>query len=356
MIVSHADRGTLAACLRVSKSFFHLAGRKLYLRIGIDHAVGWNDIMRGAEIANTTSKRFENDGPRSGDSTRPMKPNYKQLLLEYVNTIVLRDHACPGVTSASVDGVDATADMMIGLKRVIMAPKAGCASISDNFSYAYKSCRFATYSKYESLTIHSCDLDTLRHGYWKPFNLVLDTVQHATLVISPTLISLKDSGPPVNGRDEGPPWKLESLRLIFAYDRHDAYFYRPRQLSVSVESLIKFVAPCLKLGDWKIELYIFTDFDKTLDLVDFREKLKIQVDDAIKAMPEKERPAWTPNYQVYGLEDYFNHPDMYLELDHDEMMGWRMELDSRRRAQRENDERIARTEVSDLAEALCRCS
>ena len=336
MIISYADRNSLTACLRVSKSFFHLAGRKLYARIEIDHAVGWTDTMRGAEIATTTPKRFEDDRPRSGDSTRPMKTNYKQLLLEYVNTIVIRDHACPGVTFASVDRVEATANMMIGLKRAIMAPSAGCTSLSDNFSYAYNSCRFATYSNYESITIHGCNLDTLRHGYWKPFNLVLDTVQHATLVISPTLISLKDSGPPVNRRDEGPLLKLQSLRLIFANHRLDAYmyFHRDRQPSVLVESLIKYVAPCLKLGDWKIELYIFNDFDKTLDLVDFREKVKIQVEDAIKAMPEKERPAWTPNYQVYGLEDYFNRSDMYLELDHEWMMGWRMELDRRQGAKR----------------------
>jgi hypothetical protein len=331
--------------------FFHLAGEKIYTRVEIGHVIGWNDIMRGAEIATTTPKRFENDGPRSGYSTRPMKTNYKQLLLEYVNTIVLRDHACPGVTSASVDRVEATANMMTGLKRVIMAPKAGCASISGNFSYAFKSCRFATHSNYESLSIHSCNLVTLRHGHWEPFSLALDTVQHATLVISPTRISLKDSGPPVNGRDEGPPMKLESFRLIFAGDSLNEFSIVPPIPLVSMECLLKSVASCLKLGNWKIEIYIFDDFKNTLDLVDFRKKLKIEVDDAIKALPKKDRPDWSPDYQVFGLEDYFDHPDMYLELDHEWMMSWKRELDRRQRAQREEEKRIVEFgKVGNLAE------
>jgi hypothetical protein len=110
---------------------------------------------------------------------------------------------------------------------------------------------------------------------------------------------------------------------------------------VSADCLLKSVAPYLTLAKWKIEIYIFNDFDNTLDLVDFREKLKIEVDVAIKAMPEKDRPDWSPNYQVFGLENYFARPDLYLELDQSWMMSWRTELDRRQRAKREEEERVA---------------
>jgi len=122
--------------------------------------------------------------------------------------------------------------------------------------------------------------------------------------------------------------------LIFADDKFDLNKVTVPDALVSAGHLLKHVAPYLKLANWKIEIYIFNDFDNAFDLIDFRDKLKIEVDDAIRVLPEKERPNWTPNYQVFGLEDYFNHPDMYLELDHEWMMGWRMELDRRQGAKR----------------------
>jgi hypothetical protein len=168
------------------------------------------------------------------------------------------------------------------------------------------------------------------------FTTALHQVQRATLVIPPTLQHINAMEIP-RGELLGPPPCLEILKLIFADNQDKSLIPTPL---ISMGALIKSVASCLKLGNWKIEIYIFNDFNNTLDLVDFREKLKIEVDDAIKAMPEKERPAWTPNYEVCGLEDYFNHPDMYLELDHEWMMSWRMELDRRQRAQREEEKRI----------------
>jgi len=343
IIISYADRGTLAACLRVSKMFFHLAGEKLHARIEIDSNTDWGSIMQGVGIDNRTLGGHNDGATRSGATARPMKSNYKQILLEYVHTLVISHHCCSRISLARVKE---TARMMTGLKRAILTSWACCSNGDPG------GCLFAEELHFESLTIHECRLNTLQHGHRELFDPVLDTVQHATLVISPTLVSLKDSRPRHNGRDEGPPVKLKSLRLIFAHDRLDAYRHRDRHPSVSVESLIKSVAPCLKLGNWKIEIYIFNDFNNALDLVDFRKKLKIEVDDAIRALPKKDRPNWTPNYQVFGLEDYFNHPDMYLELDHIWMMGWRMELDRRQRVQREEEERNAGTEVSDLAEAL----
>ena len=339
MIVSYADCRSLAACLRVSKQFFDMAGERLYGRIEIDSETDWVSIMQGVGSDDTRLGGNIEEGTRSENTARPMEINYKQILLEYVHTIVISHHCCAGL---SLTRVKKTARMMTGLKRAILTSWAYCSNGDPG------ECLFAEELQFESLTIHERNLDTLCPGDSDSFDPVLDTVQHATLVISPTMVSLKDYGLRLNGRDEGPPLKLESLRLIFAHNRLDAYRDRDRQPSVSMESLIESVAPCLKLGKWKIEIFIFNDFDSNLDLVDFRDKLKIAVDDAIKALPKKERPKWTPEYQVFGLEDYFNRPDMYLELDHVWTVGWKTELDNRQ-AQRAGEERIARiVKVGDL--------
>jgi hypothetical protein len=349
MIISHADRRTLAACLRVSKSFFHLAGRKLYARIEIDDNTGWTEIMAVSEIANTSLGRNNHEGARSKQATRPLKIDYKNLLLENVHTIVIRDHLCPQISRASAKE---TAKMMTGLNRAILA-EAHCHA-AFAFGNDDNCCMFADVFEYESLEIHDCDLNTVHYGYWGAFTTLLSKVRHATLVMPPISCYMSHWKPLPGDSCRAPLANLSSLNLIFADHGFDAFgIAAPRHL-VSVQSLIKSVASCLKLNNWKIEIYIFNDFDNTFDLVDFREKLKIEVDDAIKAMPEKERPDWSPNYQVYGLEDYFNHPDMYLELDHEWMMRWKMERDRRQRAKRQAEERIAGIEkVCDLAEAPC---
>jgi hypothetical protein len=285
--------------------------------------------------------------------------NYKRQLLEYVETFAIGEHCCPPKGSSVINSSAKAYGMMPRLQRVISPPGADCeptacySGFDDLECTIYHLCMSANLLQYKSLIIHDSGLDTLLHGRLEPFTEMLDTVQHATLVISPTLTSSKDFGPKGNERNRT-PLKLESLRLIFADDKFNTNKVTAPDALVSADCLPKSVAPYLTLANWKIEIYIFNDFDNTLDLVDFREKLKIEVDDAIKAMPEKERPAWTPNYQVFGLEDYFNHPDMYLELDHEWMMSWRMELDRRQRAQREEDKRIAGIEkVTDLAELPC---
>jgi hypothetical protein len=236
--------------------------------------------------------------------------------------------------------------MMPRLQRVISPPGADCeptacySGFDDLECTVYHLCMSANLLQYKSLIIHDSGLDTLLHGRLEPFTEMLDTVQHAMLVISPTLTSSKNVGPKGNERDRT-PLKLESLRLIFANDKFNTDKVTTPDALVSADCLLKSVAPYLKLAKWKIEIYIFDDFDNTLDLVDFRAELSIAVEDPIKALPKTKRPTWTPNYQVFGLEDYFNHPDMYLELDHEWMMGWRMELDRRQRAKREEEERVA---------------
>jgi hypothetical protein len=342
MIISHADRRTLAACLRVSKSFFHLAGRKLYARIEIDDNTGWTEIMAVSEIANTSLGRNNHEGARSKQATRPLKIDYKNLLLENVHTIVIRDHLCPQIS----------AKMMTGLNRAILA-EAHCHA-AFAFGNDDNCCMFADVFEYESLEIHDCDLNTVHYGYWGAFTTLLSKVRHATLVIPPISCYMFHWESLPRDSSRVPLAKLSSLKLIFADHGFDAFGIAAPCHLVSVESLIKSVASCPTLNNWKIEIYIFNDFDNTFDLVDFREKLKIEVDDAIKAMTEKDRPDWSPDYQVFGLEDYFNHPDMYLELDHEWMMSWRMELDRRQRAQREEEKRIVEFgKVGNLAELPC---
>lgn len=290
--------------------------------------------MRGA--APYGSSEEETDCHKASQATYI---NYKRQLLEYVETFSIGEHCCPPKGSSGINRLVKTHGMMPRLQRVISPPGADCeptacySGFDDLECTVYHLCMSANLLQYKSLIIHDSGLDTLLHGRLEPFTEMLDTVQHATLVISPTLKSLKDFGPKGNERDR-PPLRLGSLRLIFADDKFDLNKVTVPDALVSAGHLLKHVAPYLKLANWKIEIYIFNDFDNAFDLIDFRDKLKIEVDDAIRVLPEKERPNWTPNYQVFGLEDYFNHPDMYLELDHEWMMGWRMELDRRQGAKR----------------------
>ena len=320
MITSYADRNTLAACLRVSKSFFHLAGRKLYTRIEVDPDFGWTEMLEGAVPHGSA----ENEGRVGVEASQPQTTNYKRQLLGYVETIAIGDHYCRPEDSAKAISLVKTYGMLSRIKKMILTSWPDCMpdqndDYDDDEAFARDNdlwCMFAGLLKYESLTLHDCPLDTLLRGYdMEPFTASLDIAQHVTLVVSPKPSFLEYCGPTVD-KPHLLPLVLESFRLILADYRFEMTNAPAPDLLVSTDVLIKSLAPYLKLAKWKIEIYIFNDFDNTFDLIDFREKLKIEVDDAIKALPEKERPDRTPDYQVYGLEDYFNHPDMYLELDH----------------------------------------
>lgn len=213
MIVSYAERGTLASCLRVSMLFFHLAGKKLYTRIEIDHEVGWSEIMRGAVLYEVPEE--ESDGE---DTVQPETINFKRLLLEYVETILIGHHDCDEWTS----GLGELHRSLPGLKRAIVPRGGDCApdQYYDFNVFPREDQCLLDQLRYESLTIHDCSLSTLRYSRWDPVCEVFQNIKHATLVIPP--ISAHDHMiyMALPGCDpDYPPRRLESLRLIFATDR-----------------------------------------------------------------------------------------------------------------------------------------
>jgi hypothetical protein len=90
LIISYADRNSLAACLQVSKQLFHIAGERLYARIEIGRETGWNELMRGAVPFEFTEE--ETDRHKTSQATYI---NYKRQLLEYVETFAIGEHCCP---------------------------------------------------------------------------------------------------------------------------------------------------------------------------------------------------------------------------------------------------------------------
>jgi hypothetical protein len=112
----------------------------------------------------------------------------------------------------------------------------------------------------------------------------------------------------------------------------------------TIEPVQEFLAKFINLNTTKIEIYLFNNFDNTLDLPRFRldleAKVKKHYDDSIKYLTENnklkpEYTNWSANYQVFGLEDYFAIPRLYYELDDFMMDEWDFELRVRNKAKYE---------------------
>jgi hypothetical protein len=150
----------------------------------------------------------------------------------------------------------------------------------------------------------------------------------------------------MSGRPEDlayPTRHCESVRLIVGISESEIMmleYDHPVSLT-KIGPLQEFLAAFINLNFTKIEIYIFNNFDNTLDLPTFRDELATKVskhyEDSIKYLTESKRleakhTDWSANYQVFGLEDYFATPKLHYEVDDQWMMEWEQELYERQKA------------------------
>ena len=208
-------------------------------------------------------------------------------------------------------------------------------------------------------------MDGTDDGPLELFTNILNKAEHATLIVPPTSFYMGTPGHPahIRGRPEDlayPTRHLKSVRLIIAISEMDLMMQsedRPMTLS-TMGALQEFLAGFINLNTTEIEIYIFNDFEGTLDLDKFTEELeaKVQVhyDNSIKYLTENNKlepkhSEWTGDYAVFDLEDYFDQPKLYYELDDMWMMDWDFERVHRVRAriaQYKEAQAAAKKEVS----------
>jgi hypothetical protein len=329
-------------------------------------------MMMGAEITNPrTNKGAEGEGKSEGKEATPApKTNFKRQLLKYVQTIVVRAHYCPK-EKAKQTALTKAARMMTGLKRIILVPEADFMSTAP-LCEKESGCPLVAGLKSKHLTLHNLQVDGLDDGPLELFTTVLDKAQHATLIIPPTSFYIGGRGGMLNhmsGRPEDlayPTRHCESVRLIVGISESEIMmleYDHPVSLT-KIGPLQEFLAAFINLNFTKNEIYIFNNFDNTLDLPSFRQQLATKVskhyEDSIKYLTESKRlepkhSNWSANYQVFGLEDYFATPKLHYEIDDYWMMEWEQELHERQRAKFEarkkaREELLARLDaVSNLA-------
>lgn len=191
-------------------------------------------------------------------------------------------------------------------------------------------------------------MDGTDDGPLELFTNILNKAEHATLIVPPTSFYMGTPGFPAHlrGRPEDlayPTKHLKSVRLIVGISEMDLMIQsldRPMELS-SMAALQEFLAEFINLNPTEIEIYIFNDFKGTLDLDQFEEELDTKIEthynDSIKYLTENNKlepkySDWTAKYQLLGLEDYFDQPELHYELDDLWMEQWDMELWDRRMA------------------------
>jgi hypothetical protein len=344
MIIQEVDYLTLPTCLRVSKHCFEVAGKNLYAELLIDEETDVQKLMMGAEITNPRIKRGS-----GAEITDQPKTNFKRKLLKFVQSVTIRTHRCPDQRAARTALIKA-AGTMTSLKRMILSPHADFMA-THPLCDEERGCPITAGLKCHSLTIHNIQIDGTDDGPLKLFLKELDHVQHATLVIPPTAFymgSLPGQMAHLSGRPEDlayPTRKLKSVRLIVAISEMDLLMQGddsavPAKLAPNT-AVQEFLASFINLNPTEIEIYLFNNFDNTLNLVTFREQLKAKLDkhlkDSIKYLKESdklkpEHENWSANYKVLGLEHYFVHPTRYYELDDMWMDDWSWELHARQTA------------------------
>lgn len=365
LIIQQVDYETIPTCLRVSKHCFDVAGKILYAEIEIGHESDPEAMMMGAEIieskAKGTGKEGDSKGAGNSEGKEIKKTNFKRQLLKHVRSIVVRSHECPRQKTGRM-ALTKAARMMTGLKRAILAPEADFMA-THPLCQRISGCPLVAGLKCDSLTIHNIQVDGGDDGPLELFTTILNKVQHATLVIPPTAFYMEIRGgmAHLSGQPEDLSYAtkhLKSVRLIVAISEMEMMMQGtdfPTTLT-TIEPVQEFLAKFINLNDTpKIEIYLFNNFENTLDLVQFRSGLEAKVKkhyaDSIKYLTDnnKLKPEylnWSTDYKVFGLEEYFAIPTLHYELDDMMMEEWYFELHDRQKARYEEmkkarDEAIA---------------
>jgi len=328
-------------------------------------------MMMGAEITDPEAEgKKEADTKVEADETKPpFKPNFKRQLLKYVRSIVVRPHECPSDRTTR-SNLTKAARAMTGLRQAILSPDADF--MATHPLCERNTCPIVSGLKPESITISNLQIDGLDDGPLELFTTAVNKAKHATLIIPPTSFYIGGRGglpSQMSGRPEDlayPTRHCESVRLIVGISEMEIMmleYDHPVSLT-RIGPLQEFLAAFINLNFTKIEIYIFNNFNDTLDLPAFRQELVTKVgkhyEDSIKFLTDSKRlepkhSNWTANYQVFGLEDYFAIPKLHYEIDDHWIMEWEQELHERQQAKFEarkkaREEMLAQLEaVSDSA-------
>jgi hypothetical protein len=353
MIIAKTDRKMLPACLRVSSQWFHLAGKLLYSNIVIGRGgVTARALLKGADIA------FSDQDDRNLEAA---KPDFKQQLLKYVQTITINDHACStheGTRSALTRGFKC----MTGLKQTILCPEASFTR-TDPLCGGNSGCPILAGIQCHSVTIQNIRRQGTPGSPLELFTPILDHVKHATLVIQP-LASYIGKGGPVdmtrkNGRPQDlavPTRKLGSVRILVAMSDSEigsmeSALERAANLA-KLGPLQDFLAAFISLHPSKIEIYMFNEpshLGRSQDTLDsLKEQLAFKVDQhyqkSIKKLTDtdklkEEHSSWSPNYEVFDLKHYFAHSDLPQELDRWMRHDWERDLEWAQNYEKEEKKR-----------------
>jgi hypothetical protein len=330
-----------------------VAGKILYVELVLDHEDDPEALMRGADIVESEVEKVEAAGNVGGEGKSKgkeiNKTNFKRQLLQHVQSITIRSHQCPRTKSGRI-ALTKAARLMTGLKRAILVPESDFMA-THPLCQRESGCSLVAGIKCKSLTVHNIQVDGTDDGPLELFTTVLKKVQHATLIIPPTQFYMEIRGgmAHLSGQPEDLSYAtqhLESVRLIVAISEDEMMMQSmdfPTALT-TIEPVQEFLAKFINLNTTKIEIYLFNNFDNTLELPRFRLELEVKIkkhyDDSIKYLTENnklkpEYTNWLANYQVFGLEDYFAIPRLYYELDDFMMDEWDFELRVRNKARYE---------------------
>jgi hypothetical protein len=302
------------------------------------------------------------------------RPNFKRRLLEKVRTIIIRTHCCP-LHDDLILGIRQAVGMMNNLERTILWPD-GQHSVTSGL------CRKRICPIIAGLDCHTVTVGNLEArgfpdsdgGPLDLFRPILQHVQHATLIIPPTVAYVDTHNrTPRLPRTHGDPSELalptrhlQNVRLIVALPKPEigsAKSILARTVAIAtLDNVQNFLARYLCLNPCQIEIYMFNDIEKDFsdssDLDTFRKQLRAKVDQCYQIrlanlnLPEDSddhRLHWTPNYQVFDLEHYFaRKPSISDELDGYMLLHWQMTL---RYMRREKEKVIAAGKLA-LAVAL----
>lgn len=359
MIITHIHQDhqwTLPACLRVSHQWFHITGRVLYADMFVmgeikQGVIEGEEFMLGADVTSTRAKKKEAREAKKEGRNVVQRTNFKQQLLGYIQTLTILAHPCP-TQQARKSAIVKASKMMTGLQRVIICPETSNDTM-EPLCQAILGCSILAGTKGHSFTLHELRSEGCMAEPLDLYQSTLKRFQHATLVVPATTfyMDLKGSFTYLYGRPKDlVDWtrELRSIRLIIgtSVEDMDKGTYENPVITTDISSVLNYLATFINLNPVTFEIYIFEDFEDTLDLVQLRQQLESKVDEIYERgieessessapSPVHPRPNWSADYQVFGLEDYFAVPDLYRELKEWYADQWRKELQDRQRRKQE---------------------
>lgn len=300
-------------CLRVSKSFFTLAGKIVYRDLVINGLLDVDGLFLGADIVN---KRSEKDSPK--------KTNFKRQLLQLTESVEVHPHVCPR-QRADRSARTKAARLLNHLDRVTLVPPYDIMlteSLCDPEEHG--ECPIVKGFKCKKATIQDITVDGPEDGPLELFPTLLKPLEQLTLVLPPTAFSIHPRFP-ISGRPEDLSYAtkhIKSIRLIVASPSED--LDEQNADMCQLEPLVAFLAETVVLHPAAFDIYIFPSFNGKFNPADFYqsmmdevEKQRTRIVEVLQSQDKltEEITGWHPRVTVGGIVDYFGDAKRVKELD-----------------------------------------